>query len=272
VNCLSYSAFALWELGYPEQALKQSQEAVALAQGLSHPFSLVFALGFAALFHSFRREEQLAREQAEAVMSLSTEQGFPYWLAWGMVMRGSALAEWGQVEDGIAQIQQGLAAFRTMGTVGQTGFLPWLAAAYAKVGRVEEGLSVVAEALAAKHNIGDHWCEAELYRLKGELTLQKLSVVSSQLLVSSSQSLTPNTQTEVGQEAEGYFRKAIEIAQKQQAKSWELRATTSLARLWQRQGKAAEAQQVLVAVYNWFTEGFDTADLQDAKRLIEELS
>ena len=121
VNCLSYAAWALWYLGYPDQALKRSQEALALAEGLSHPFSLAYALGVAAVFHLLRREGQLAREQAEAVMTLSTEQGFPFWLAYGTMVRGWALAEQGQVEEGIAQMQQGLAAFRAMGTeMGRT--------------------------------------------------------------------------------------------------------------------------------------------------------
>src|SRR6185369_3592203 len=109
-------AWILWYLGYPDQGLKRSHEAVALAAGLSHPFSLVFALGFAAFFHLFRREGQLAQERAEAVMTLSTEQGFPFYLAWGTILRGSALAEQGRVEEGMAQMQQGQAAFRAMGT------------------------------------------------------------------------------------------------------------------------------------------------------------
>jgi predicted ATPase len=157
------------------------------------------------------------------------------------------------------------------------------------VGEIEEGLRVLAEALAVVDRTGERWCEAELYRLKGELTLQSktgLKQVPGQSKTSqkakgkgqkakietSPQHLAPNTQGEMEQEAEGYFLKAIEIAQKQQAKSWELRATTSLARLWQRQGKNREAHRMLSGVYNWFTEGFDTKDLQEAKALLEKLS
>ena len=136
VDCLSYAAWTLWYLGYPDQALKRSHEALALAAGLSHPFSLAYALGFAALFHLLRREGQLARERAEAVMTLSTEQGFPYWLAVGTMVRGWALAEQGQVEEGIAQMQQGLAAFRAMGAeLARIGFLALLAERMGKWGR-----------------------------------------------------------------------------------------------------------------------------------------
>ncbi|MBI3247938.1 MAG: AAA family ATPase [Deltaproteobacteria bacterium] len=175
VDCLSYAAWTLWYLGYPEQALKRSQEAVALAQGLSHPFSLAYALVCAALFHLLRREGQLAREQAEVVMTLSTEQGFPFWLPQGTIVRGWALAEQGQVEEGIAQMQQGLTAYRAMGAeTERLGFLPLLAVGHAQAGQVDEGLSALAEALAFVDKTGGvrHY-EAELYRLKGELLLAK---------------------------------------------------------------------------------------------------
>jgi hypothetical protein len=146
--------------------------------------------------------------------------------------------------------------------------LPLLATAYAKARQVEEGLSVVAEALAAVDKNGERFCEAELYRLKGELTLQKFQVSSSTFQVPNPQSSTPSLQSE----AEACFLKALEVACRQSAKSWELRAATSLARLWQQQGKQAEAHQLLSEVYNWFTEGFDTKDLQEAKALLEELT
>jgi class 3 adenylate cyclase/tetratricopeptide (TPR) repeat protein len=293
VNCLSYVSWTLWHLGYPDQALKRSSEEVALAEGLSHPYSLAYALGHAAWLQLFRREEQAARERAEAAIALSTEQGFLSRLAVGTTVRGGALTEQGQVEEGIAQLQQSLAAFRAMGAEGGTawiGFLPWLAAAYARAGRVEEGLSVVAEALAFVDKTEGRFSEAELYRLKGELTLQEASQKSKgksqkSKVETNPQSLTPNPQGEVEQEAEGYFLKAIEIARKQQAKSLELRATTSLARLRQQQmidsalrntyhasrARLDEARSMLSQIYNWFTEGFDTKDLQEAKMLIDEL-
>ncbi len=173
VQCLYYTSVILWHLGYADQALKRSQEAVALAAGLSRLFSLAQALGFAAQFHAFRREWRLAQEQAEAVITLSTEQGFPFWLAQGTVVRGEALAEQGQVGEGLAQMQQGLAAFRAMGAeLVRISHLPQLAAAYAKAGQVEEGSRVAAEALACVDKTGERFGETELYRLKGELTLQ----------------------------------------------------------------------------------------------------
>ena len=192
---------------------------------------------------------------------------------WGTILQGWALTEQGQGEKGIIQIRQGLATSRVMGVgVFQPYFLALLAEAYGKVGQNEEGLNTLAEALALVDKTGEGNYEAELYRLRGELTLQKLSVVSSQLSVPSPQHLTPSTQTEVEQEAEECFLKAIEIARKQEAKSLELRASTSLARLWQSQGKQAESRDLLAPVYNWFTEGFDTKDLQEAKVLLEELA
>ena len=186
MTCLSYAAWVLWFLGYPDQALKRSQEALALAAGLSHPFSLAFALGFAAVLHQLRREEQAAQERAEAVIALSTEQGFPFWLALGTILRGWALAEQGQGEEGIAQIRQGLAAYRATGAeIVRPYFLALLAEAYGKVGQAEEGLSVLAEALALVDKTGERFYEAELYRLKGELTLQQFSPVQVQESTSS---------------------------------------------------------------------------------------
>jgi predicted ATPase len=284
VHCLYYASVTLWHLGYPDKALKRSQEAVVVAAGSSHPFSLAQALGFAALFHSFRREWQIAQERAEAVIVLSTEQGFPFWLAQGTIVRGRALTEQGQVEEGLAQMRRGLAVFRDMGAeLVRTALLHLLAATYAKVGRTEEGLRVVAEALAFVDKTGERFSEAELYRIKGELTFAQSSVQGLESGVQENQkakgkdqkvkntdprSLPPDPQGE----AEAYFLKAIDIARKQQAKSLELRATMSLARLWQQQGKHHQAHKILSEVYNWFTEGFDTKDLQEAKALLEALS
>jgi tetratricopeptide (TPR) repeat protein len=166
VDCLSYASWTLWHLGYPDQGLKRSHEALALAEGLSHPFSLAYALGFAAWFHSFRREGPLARERAEALITLSTEQGFPFWLAVGMGVRSWTLAEQGQVQEGIAQMRQSRAPYA----------LALLAEVYGKAGQVEEGLSALTEALAVMNKTGERVWEAELYRLKGELTLQKFQV------------------------------------------------------------------------------------------------
>jgi predicted ATPase len=251
VDCYSYAAWTLWLLEYPEQALKCDNEALTLAQQLSHPFSLAFALAFAGLLHTFCRERQVTQEQAEATMTLSTEQGFPHWLALGTFFRGWALAAQG--EEGTAQMRQGMAAWRAVGAeLARPYYLALLAEACAKGGQTEEGLSLLAAALALVHKTGERFCEPELYRLKGELLLAQ------------------STRQTV--EAETCFHQALDIARRQEAKSWELRAAMSLSRLWQRQGKRDAARQLLAEVYGWFTEGFDTADLQEAKALLEELT
>ena len=204
-------------------------------------------------------------------MALAREQGFPYWLALGTTLRGWALVEQGQGEEGIAQIRQGLAAYRATGAeLWRSRHLALLAEAYGKAEQAEEGLTALAEALDAVDRTGERMYEAELYRLKGQLTLQKFQVSGSTFQVTNPQSLTPNPQAEA--EAEACFHKAIEIARRQQAKSLELRAVMSLSRLWQQQGKREEARQMLAEVYGWFTEGFDTADLKEAKALLEELA
>ncbi|MBI3799401.1 MAG: hypothetical protein HY268_20845 [Deltaproteobacteria bacterium] len=263
---LSYTASILWNVGYPDQALKRSREALTLAQELSHPYSLGFALFFAAKLHQYRREGQLTQKRAEATMTLSTDQGFPYWLAMGTTLRGWALAEQGQGEEGIAQTRQGLAGYRATGAeLAQPYFLALLAEAYGKGGQAEEGLGVLAEALAMVDRSGERFYETELYRLKGELALQS-GVRSPKSEIPSTQHPTPSTQAEA--EAEACFLKALEIARQQQAKSLELRAVMSLSRLWQRQGKKDEAHKMLAEIYGWFTEGFDTKDLQEAKVLL----
>jgi len=257
--CLTIMPYTLWCLGYPDQALRKIREAIALAQEVSHPFSLAYALNGATWIHRFRRESQAAQEQTEVLMKLSNEQGFVQFLAEGAVSQGWTLAEQGQAKEGVIQIRQGLTALRTTGIeVIRPHFLALLAEVYGKVGQVEEGLRVLAQALALTDKIGMRVHEAEVYRLKGELTLKQSSI----------QRLTSSVQ----KEAEECFWKAIGVARKQQAKSLELRAATSLARLWQQQGKQKEAHELLSVIYGWFTEGFDTKDLQDAKVLLDELS
>jgi predicted ATPase len=255
------ASLALWLLGYPAQALQRMDDARALAQQLSHLPSVTVALIFTAILHSHRREGYAAQERARALIALAQEHGFPLDLAWGTILYGWALAEQGQEEEGIAQLQQGLAAWRA---IFRPYFLTLLAEAYGQSGQIDNGLATVAEALDIVNNTGERFYEAELYRIKGQLVLES-SVQSPESSVPNTQHLTPSTQAE----AEECFLKAIEIAQKQQAKSLELRATMSLARLWQSRGKRAEAHQMLSAIYNWFTEGFDTKDLQEAKALLQ---
>jgi predicted ATPase len=262
VCCRCTAAFTLWYLGYPDQALQRSHEALALAQELAHPRSLAEVLASAAQFHRLRREGQAVQEQAEMLVALSDEQGFLQSLEEGTILRGWALAEQGRVEEGIAQMCQGLAAIQAMESHPRRVVdLARLAEAYGKAGQAEEGLNMLAEALTAARKSGRHFYGAELYRLKGELTLQKCKVQGSKFKVANLQA-----------EAEEYFHKAIEIARRQKAKSLELRAVMSLSRLWQQQGKRKQARQMLEKIYSWFTEGFDTKDLQEAKALLDEFA
>ncbi|MEJ2101544.1 MAG: AAA family ATPase [Desulfobacterales bacterium] len=255
VACLSFSVWPKWVLGYPDQALRNIHEALALARKLTHPFSLVYALTMAAVVHQFRREVQAVQERAEALMALSTEQDFPYWLAFGTILRGWALTAQGEGAEGIAQIRKGLVAHRATGAgLHRPYFLSLLAEAYGEVGQPEEGLSVLDEAMLIVDNTGERNWEAELNRSKGEHLLMQQS------------------KGQKVDEAEECFQNALIIARRQQAKSFELRTAMSLSRLWQQQGKQEEAHQLLADIYGWFTEGFDTADLQEAKALLEELS
>jgi predicted ATPase len=252
MSCLALAAMALWVLGYPDQAINRSRAAFSLAQELAHPFSLAWALLHAAWLYQWRGEARASQEWAEAGIALSTEQGFSYWLALGTVQRGWALAEQGQAAEGIAQISQEIAAYRAIGAeLTSAHFLGLLAETHGKAGQAAEGLAAVAEALAVLYKTGERWWEAELYRLKGELL---------------------RMQGEVEVEVEACFHQALAIARRQEAKSLELRAATSLSWLWQQQGKRTEAYDLLAPIYGWFTEGFDTTDLQEAKALLNVLA
>jgi class 3 adenylate cyclase/predicted ATPase len=249
---LAYMVRPLWLLGYPDQALQQSHKALTMAQELAHPFSLTYALGFAALGHQFRREGQATQVQAEASGALAGEQGFAFFLAFGTVLRGWALAEQGQSDAGMLQMREGMAACRTTGAeADRPYFLALVAEAYGRGRWYDEGLAMLEEALALADQYEERYWEAEIHRLKGELLLAR------------------SAENQI--EAEACLHKALDIARRQQAKSLELRAAMSLARLWQQQGKCAEARELLAPIYSWFTEGFDTSDLQEAKALLEDL-
>jgi predicted ATPase len=251
VPCLSYAALTLWMLGYPEQARKQSHEAFTLVQELSHAYTRTRALVYAADLYGLRREWSTVQELAEAALALAIKQGFTQWVGHATFLQGRALAAQGQYEAGIAQMQQGLAAIRAMGEVIHPGPLGLLADAYGRSGQVEDGLRLLGEALTAMHKTGERLYEAALYGIQGGLLRQTVPDASR---------------------AEACFQQALAVARRQQAKSWELRAAMSLARLWQQQGKRAEAYNMLEPIYGWFTEGFDTTDLQEAKALLEALA
>jgi predicted ATPase len=253
VGCRAYAAWTLWLLGYPEQAMARLHNALALAHELSHPYSLAYTRFWAAEVYQLYRNVPAVYEHAEAAVALSTEQGFPLWAAVGTSIRGWALAQQGQGETGMAQVRQGVAAWRA---TSATMFVPYLCTLLADVsahlGYLEDGLQALAEAHTLVEQHEERFWEAEIYRLRGVLLLRQPG--------------TPQA------EAGAWLQRALDVARRQQAKSLELRAAMSLARLWQQQGKQAEACELLAPIYDWFTEGFDTADLQEAKALLETLT
>jgi predicted ATPase/class 3 adenylate cyclase/ribosomal protein L40E len=253
VDCRCYEQLILWCLGYPEQALNRSKEALALARERAHPYSSCWALVAASWLRQYCRDELSVAKHAAAVIALSDEHGFPFWRGWGTFLRGWSLSEQSQ-REGIEQMEGGLGAIRATGAIfGQSYWLALLATACAKVGKPAKGLDLLKEALAATRVTGERLYEAELHRLTGDLALQL-------------------RRDDHDAEPEACFRRAIEIARQQQSRALELRATTSLARLLQRNRKEKEARSMLADIYGWFTEGFDTADLKEAKALLEELS
>jgi adenylate cyclase len=262
ILCVTDLALVLWCCGYPDQALRRIHEALSLGHELAHAHSLVLARCWAAWLHQFcRRHEHILQEPTETAITIAAEQGLSFYSGILASVHGWALAKQGSTEEGLAQIDQGVALYKA--NVGEhivPYFLALLAETQSNMGRSQEAAQSLSDALALAEKNGEHFFDAELHRLKGELTLQKLSVVSNQLSATNPQG-----------EAEACFLKAIGIARQQQAKSLELRATVSLARLWQQQSKHREAHQMLFDIYNWFTEGFDTKDLQEAKVLLESL-
>lgn len=274
----TWLAWTLWMLGYPDRALAKSHEALHLAQELSHTYSLALALFFAAVLHMCRREATCAQERLDTAMALSKEHGFVRWLAGGMMVRGWALAEQGALEEGIEQLKQGLAAWRAMGgELALPHFLSTLAEAYGKGGRAHEGLRVLEEAQAISHKNAERRFEAELLRIRGELLWQQiagagLKPAPTEASMVPEADAAPTSRWPRLSEVERCFRQAIDVAHHQQARSWQLRTVMSLARLWQTQGRHAEAYQILVESYNWYTEGFETPDLREAKELIDALA
>jgi predicted ATPase len=220
---------------------------------MSHFHSLALALTWAIYLHQARGELHAVQERVEALGALAAEQGFPYWLALGTILEGWALSQQRQAVAGIAQIHQGLAAYRATGAeLFRTYWLALLAEAYGTAGQVQEGLLVLEEALALVDTNGERYWEAELYRRKGELLLQ-------------------SGVWDAAQGAAACFQQALTVARRQHAKALELRAALSLSRLWHHQGKRDAVYQLLATVYGWFTEGFTTADLQDARTLLDAL-
>jgi class 3 adenylate cyclase/DNA-binding SARP family transcriptional activator/predicted ATPase len=247
-----YAALALWHLGYPDQARVGMRRVLDLAEELSHPFTIAFALAFAAMLHHLRREADEVQSCAEAVLRLSAERGFALYSAIGTSLHGWALAQLGHAEEGLAQLQEGMASWRAMGSAAMLPTqLVYLAEVYPRAGQADASLQALADASRLIVGTGERCYEAEVERLKGEMGLA-----------------TGWDEAE----AEACFQRAVGVARRQGARSWELRAATSLARLWGSQGKRAEARERLQGVYGWFSEGFDDPDLQEARALLDALA
>jgi predicted ATPase len=252
-NCHFFLARVLWHLGYPDQAMTSAERAVAIAATVSHPVSRAGALSWAAALHQLRGEIERARKVGETDLALTTEEMLPFFRAHAIIFRGWALFKQGHYQEGTARMREGLVAYRATGAdLECSHWLALMAEAHRDIGQPEQGLRLIAEALDHVAQTGIVYYEPELHRLDAELRLR--------------------LDTPDEQRAETSLRRALKTARRQQAKSWELRAATSLARLWGEQGRRAEARDLLVPVYGWFTEGFDTADLKDAQAMLDRLA
>jgi predicted ATPase len=244
-----YSAWALWFLGFPDRAVGTMEAGFALAQRLAHANSLAFALTRVALLHNLRREFAAAQRQAEAAMDIARQHHMAEWLAQATMCRGLAMVGHGQQNEGIAQLRTGLAAWKGLGNrLLDPQWLGYAAEAHLRANKLHDALSALDRAAEAAPTGARHY-QAELHRLRGAVLVR----------------------TGEQAEAASWFQRAIDTAVGQQAKSLELRAATSLARLWRDQRRRAQARDLLTPIYGWFTEGFDTADLKDANELLEEL-
>jgi TOMM system kinase/cyclase fusion protein len=256
VGGFGVSALALWLRGYPMQARAQSTRALDLARQLVHPFSLARTLHYDTLVCQLRRDIPAVHAQADAAITVATAQSFALARATGLIMRGWAIAVQEHSPEGLVQIRQGLDMYRAIGAAYQRPhYLTLLAEASGLLGQPENGLAALDEALALMEQTGERYYEAELHRQRGELLLHAAGGVQSAALT-----------------AQDCFQQALDVARQQQAKSLELRAAMSLARLWQWQGRRADARALLAPVYGWFTEGHDTADLQEAQMLLDTLA
>ncbi len=253
IAILSYRSLALWALGYPEAALADANHAVSDARKIGQAATLMYALAHAPLTYLHSGNYATATAQSDEVVPLADEKGTLIWKAWGMLNQGSVLALTGKASDAVQLITAGITAFRSIGaTLFMPLYLSNLAKAYAELGQFDDAERCIDEAMAAIDTTEERWNEGEVNRIAGEIALR-----------------SPEPDTE---KAETYFERALAVARKQQSKSFELRAAMSMARLWRDQGRPQQARELLAPVYGWFTEGFDTLDLKEAKALLEELA
>ena len=256
VMCLCYSAWALWQLGYPDEAMKRANEVIALAHALDHKFSIGEAYGFCTAVHFFRGENEVALTRAGQAVEICEVHGFSVWLAHAKMLRGRIVAGLGGIDDGIREMQQAYSMWvKTGAMVTRPFYLAMLAEGYALAGRIADGLAALEDAREIIQKCGERYYEAEIERVKGEL-----------LLASKSRRSSPRTA-----DAEQCFRRAIEVARERRLRSLELRAATSLARLLKTYGRGCEASPLLAEVLKSFTEGLDTLDVRQARKVLGEL-
>ena len=253
VAALSYRSWALWLLGYPEAALADTRQALEDARSIGQAATLMYALVHAWFTHIQCGNYAVANTEADELVSLGKEKGALFWKALGMSVQGCLLVLTGKAKDAVQLITSGMTALRSSGsTLWMPLHLPYLAKAYAELGQFNNACRCIDEAMTAAEKAKERWHEADIYRMAGEIVL-----------------MSPESDAA---KAEGYFERALAVARQQQAKSWELRAAMSMARLWRDQGKRDEARDLLAPVYDWFTEGFDTRDLKEAKALLDTLA
>jgi len=251
VNAQTAFGIVLFCLGFPDQALARSSAAIAEARRLAHSLSLAMSLANGATVLSLVGDTAALDERADELVAVATEQGFPFWRAFGTIYRGWVNAKNGDVAEGISLLRSGLAAYRaTRGELWMPHFVALLAGACEIAGQIQEALTLLDDALQIADRTGERWFAAELNRQKGQFLLRQGHPEA----------------------AEDLYRRAMSIAKEQEAKLWELCAGASLARLRRDQGRHAEARDLLAPVYGWFTEGFDTPDLKEAKALLDELN
>jgi predicted ATPase len=253
VSILSFRSMTLWMLGYPEAALTDADQVVKGAREIGHAASLIYALAVTSVPHLLVGNYASVNAQTDEAISIAGRVGEVFWKEMGATVQGYVLALTGKPSEAVHQITSGIAACRSMGaTVWLPKELSYLAKGYAELGQFDDAWRCIEEAITHIETTKERWFEAEVNRVAGEIALK-----------------SPASHTA---KAEGYFERALAVARQQQAKSWELRASISLARLWRDQGKVQQAQELLAPVYGWFTEGFDTRDLKEAKALLEELA
>jgi len=263
-------ALALWLLGYPDQALKMDQETLALVGDGSDHLALAAARLYSANVHQLRREVQETRRVAEELLLQAREQGVTWWLEGGRALRGWALAQQGRWSEGVTQVRGGIAGLRTSGIEMRRTFHLALLVESLKAGdQIEEGLAVAAEALAVVEATGERFYEAELHRLRGELLLRQEAGEGRPSPAASAAARPPDPDPSGRAEAEACFRRALDVARRQGAKSLELRAALSLARLLRKHGQPAAGRRRLAEVLDWFMEGSDTPDQQEARAFLE---